>query len=770
MDAAGEGERDMKTCWVHIGMHKTGSTSIQASFSRIKRGDGWTYVKLDDRQNLNQALFAMFDSNPARHPLFVFRQLTEEQLKIRREWMLGRLDALLEKAGDGTIILSAEMASMLDESGVIAMRDFLAARCDEVKVLGYVRAPFGFKNSIFQEQVKHGKGSLKRLAGPQYRSRFEKYDRAFGQENVTLRVFDPAAFPGSCVVADFCERIGVSKIDDSKVQRVNESLCREACGMLYAYRKHGPGYGKGQDVVRENMRLVTPLLAMGGRKFNLSHEILKLSETELDDLAWMENRLGKKLTERAPDDDSAVNSEEDLLSITRETCLEFARNFHQSHGIPAPVEMLPQDARIDPGIVAGFMEACRQSMRGRDGMEKMIERKRAARQMNSTTMKVCWIHIGMHKTGSTSIQESLAKAGRGEGWSYVKLDSLPNLNRALFAMFDSNPNRHPVFVKQGLSPEAIAERRDRLRGKLRRLVQKFKGGNLILSTEMASLMDQAGVQEMRDFLAPWFDEIRVIGYVRPPQAFKNSLFQEQVKHGKGTLANMTLPKYRMRFEKYDKVFGRENVILREFKPSAFPNKCIVSDFCGVVGIAPPAEVTRVNESLSREACGLLYAYRKLGPGYGTGEEVVRENNQLIAPLLQMEGTKFRFSRQIIGKSPAELEDQAWMEERLGVSLEERDDEDGSEVNGEEDLLRIRRECCVEYVEKFERMYGLKVPSSVIPSGDVVDPEKAADLLECCRGLIRGMNEKRSKQRGRKTGGWMRSIKSAIRFIKRRFGA
>ena len=111
-----------------------------------------------------------------------------------------------------------------------------------------------------------------------------------------------------------------------------------------------------------------------------------------------------------------------------------------------------------------------------------------------------------------------------------------------------------------------------------------------------------------------------------------------------------------------------------------------------------------------------------------------------------------------------------MEERLGASLEERGDEDGSEVGSEEDLLRIRRECCVEYVEKFQQMYGLKVPESVIPSGDEVDPEKAADLLDHCRGLIRGMKRNRRKQRARKTGGWMRPIKSALRFIKRRLGA
>lgn len=770
MGSASDSERDMKTCWVHIGMHKTGSTSIQASLFRVRRSKGWKYVNLDERPNLNQAVFAMFDSDPMRNPLFSRKEYSPEQIQLRRKWLLRKLDRLLDSSGDETLVLSAEMASVVDREGVFSMRDFLAARCDEVRVIGYVRAPLGFKNSIFQEQLKHGKGSMRALAGPEYRVRFEKYDDAFGRENVLLRPFEPQLFPNRCVVADFCEQVGIDPPRGFRVQRVNESLCREACGMLYAYRKFGLGYGTGRDVVSQNVRMVNPLLAMTGRKFVFAREMLAPDAAEAEDIAWMEERLGRPLSESYPDDGNSVSGEADLLKIQRASCLDFAECFERIHGITTPVGMLPQGDWVDPKLAAAFMDACRDAMNSQEGREKLIERRRAARQKNSTTMKVCWIHIGMHKTGSTSIQESLAKAGRGEGWSYVKLDSLPNLNRALFAMFDSNPNRHPVFVKQGLSPEAIAERRERLRGKLRRLIQKFKGGNLILSTEMASLMDQAGVQEMRDFLAPWFDEIRIIGYVRPPQAFKNSLFQEQVKHGKGTLNNMTLPRYRMRFEKYDKVFGRENVMLREFKPSAFPNKCIVSDFCEVVGIAAPAEVTRVNESLSREACGLLYAYRKFGPGYGTGEEVVRENNQLIAPLLQMEGTKFRFSNAIIGKTPAELEDQAWMEERLGASLEEREDENGSEVGSEEDLLRIRRECCVEYVEKFQKMYGLKVPASVMPSGDEVDPEKAAALLDHCRGLIRGMKRNRRKQRARKTGGWMRPIKSAIRFIKRRFGA
>jgi hypothetical protein len=355
-------------------------------------------------------------------------------------------------------------------------------------------------------------------------------------------------------------------------------------------------------------------------------------------------------------------------------------------------------------------------------------------------MKSCWIHIGMHKTGSTSIQAVLAAVRGSETWRYVRIDGHPNLNQAAFAMFDSDPQRHAMFVKQGLGAERLAKRREVLRGRLTKVLENCPDGTkVIISAEMISLIDAAGIREMRDFLVPWFNEIRIIGYVRPPMGFKNSIFQEQVKHGKGTFRNMSVPQYRFRFEKFDKVFGKENVILRKFDPARFPNHCIVADFCEQVGLpAPdPALVERVNESLSREACGILYAYRKFGPGYGVGKMVVRENNRIIAPLLAVRGDKFRFGQAIIRPgSPAESDDLSWMEARLEEALAEEMVEDGDEVNQEAELLKILRATCVEFVERFQEIEGVVVDSTRIPSGDPADPREVAGLVEHCRDLIR----------------------------------
>ena len=83
--------------------------------------------------------------------------------------------------------------------------------------------------------------------------------------------------------------------------------------------------------------------------------------------------------------------------------------------------------------------------------------------------------------------------------------------------------------------------------------------------------------------------MRVIGYVRPPVAFKTSLFQQRVKHGLGAFnIDGIRPKYRKRFRKFDTVFGTGNVTLRKFDPATFPDRCVVRDFCQQLGIPAPS--------------------------------------------------------------------------------------------------------------------------------------------------------------------------------------
>lgn len=345
----------------------------------------------------------------------------------------------------------------------------------------------------------------------------------------------------------------------------------------------------------------------------------------------------------------------------------------------------------------------------------------------------------MHKTGSSSVQQNLTKITDAPDWRLMAVGGRSNMGPALHAMLKAS-NECFWFAKSGEDSEAIARKGDLWRNEFRRVVEELTVENCIISAESLSVFSRQSITALRDFVTPLFDEVRVIGYVRPPVAFKISRFQENVKHGNGTfnIADIKL-NYRGKFKKFDDIFGRANVILRKFDPDTFPNHCIVEDFCQQTGISFPgnAPVRRINESLSREACGMLYAYRKFGPGYGIGRDVIGENVRMVRPFLAVKGTKFKVPMRLFSDAlAAERADIQWMEKRLGVSLEEVGSDNGSEVVSEQDLLTIKQSSCEEYAARFREMYEADVPQEWIPQGDPVDPVQVAEFVDRCRMICR----------------------------------
>ena len=355
-------------------------------------------------------------------------------------------------------------------------------------------------------------------------------------------------------------------------------------------------------------------------------------------------------------------------------------------------------------------------------------------------MKRCWLHIGMHKTGTTSLQASLASVDEPAGWNFIRIDGRRNMGSALYAMFASKPHRYHWFQKRGDTPEQVAKAGIKLRKKFVNAINDCTQENFIISGESLSLIDPRGIAALYEFLKPLCDEIRVIGYVRPPIAFKISFFQQRVKHSNCTFdfSDFKL-NYHKRFKKFDDVFGVANVMLRIFEPAMFKNQCVVEDFCQQIGIQAPKSISviRVNESLCREACGILYAYRKFGPAYGIGMDVIKESKHILAPLFAMKGTKFKVSRALVDSSlEQEEEDLQWMEQRLGASLRENVPDDGTEVADEADLLRIERSSCVEFAARFQEIHGIQLPDEMIPAESPVAPQRVAEFLEYAQDLCR----------------------------------
>lgn len=333
-------------------------------------------------------------------------------------------------------------------------------------------------------------------------------------------------------------------------------------------------------------------------------------------------------------------------------------------------------------------------------------------------MKRCTLHIGMHRTGSTSIQKSLAAARGQPGWMYCSIDGKSNQSGAFTCMFSTNPEKYHSFQRKGLHAAEVLAQRKEYRGRLAALLESAPAEHVVISGESIGALDYAGASDLAAFLSHRFDTLRAVAYVRPPRGFMESALNQRIKTG--SMVDFDLSRtwlnYRKRFQKFDEIFGRDNVDLWKYSPRDFVDGCVVLDFCAHVGIpAPPAVNREANRRLSREALGILYTCYKWLTIQGAKPPGGRERKQLVQMARGIGSTRFRLSTDIIrAVLERESDDIAWMEGRLGEPLVDQSDESNAgetdTVSGENELMALRDEDLEDFLVTYERETGTSIRS------------------------------------------------------------
>lgn len=214
-----------------------------------------------------------------------------------------------------------------------------------------------------------------------------------------------------------------------------------------------------------------------------------------------------------------------------------------------------------------------------------------------------WLHIGSHKTGSTSLQIALRQGQSDKtlgSWSYVRGRPRVDFNR-LVRMQRMGGNMYPELRWPFL--ERRMEDADR-RGH----------GDCIISTEMLFwLMNPNDIRALHKRLYEHFDEIQVVAYLRRQDTLALS-HRKQVVMGRAAYQFygaqlQALPVYRphmMRYFDYatklarwEEIFGAQNVTVRRFQRQDLIGGDTVLDFYNLVGITPPAEIPKENAAWSR---------------------------------------------------------------------------------------------------------------------------------------------------------------------------
>jgi hypothetical protein len=233
----------MPKCIIHIGMHKTGSTSIQQSLDGLDTQD-FFYANILGVPNHSVSLCAMFTGVPQRHFWVRSGRMSLSEFRSFGERAKADLERSIEIAGDRTLIISGEGIGWLLHRDVVGLRAFMAKRQYHVSIIGYVRKPAAFMSSSFQQQIKAQSKSDFNLMSfyPHYRKRFASFYRTFGEDRVPLAPFEPILLKDGDVVADFCDRFGIEGYKPVPKQR-NTASSRELTCLLYQYEQHRQEFG-----------------------------------------------------------------------------------------------------------------------------------------------------------------------------------------------------------------------------------------------------------------------------------------------------------------------------------------------------------------------------------------------------------------------------------------------------------------------------------------------------------------------------------------------
>ena len=195
----------MKTVFIHIGMHKTGTTSLQLFMSRASKELAKQHI-LYPRSGRSESFRKI---NDGHHNLAFFLRKKRDVI-LDKEWV--ELAIEIENWNGDRAVISSEEFHPLKEVGIAQIKKYLTD-CD-LHAIVYVRNPLSYARSAYKQRMKMGTyaggfGTFIRdhVEHLDYGALLRRWEEGLGAGRVLLRIFDKAMKnPG--LEKDFCEVIG----------------------------------------------------------------------------------------------------------------------------------------------------------------------------------------------------------------------------------------------------------------------------------------------------------------------------------------------------------------------------------------------------------------------------------------------------------------------------------------------------------------------------------------------------------------------------------
>ncbi|WP_108660732.1 hypothetical protein [Acuticoccus kandeliae] len=326
----------MSTFYFHIGMPKTGTTSIQRFFHLNRESVRAAGIAYPNFPGANQSPFVEAQFRLPRESVAArLKHRGQGAFVDRREEMraafVSEMEAAAAEGIDG--LVSAETGSGLQVQGVTEFRDILPM-FDRMVSLAFVRPPRSWRRSSCQQGLKDGRVMADLNEAPpvtRYRSALGPHYRALGRD-VRVTLFHPTRMKDGCVLQTLLSMMDGARpaLADARADRSNESMSLPAAKLFSALNlaqreKALPAFlpepirkALGEGIVAEYLEsvyeeegfvrlpnaLMRGLIAVPGARFQLPIELERAAaDGSAEDVAWVSARIGEDITALDVDED-----------------------------------------------------------------------------------------------------------------------------------------------------------------------------------------------------------------------------------------------------------------------------------------------------------------------------------------------------------------------------------------------------------------------------------------------------------------------------------
>ena len=361
----------------------------------------------------------------------------------------------------------------------------------------------------------------------------------------------------------------------------------------------------------------------------------------------------------------------------------------------------------------------------------------------------------MPKTGTTSIQSVLFYQLAEPRLQYCSFGEV-NGSRGMSTLFGETPGNFVWNKLLGLDEKSVARYRNQLERRRNRAVRRARSrrADLVISAESGWNMTSSELTQIKAWLNSEGYEVKVIAYLRPWMAWLPSILQEKIKNGLTDFRkavdydNLTgLLDYAGRMDRTVQVFGDDAVAWRRYDRCLLASGCVVQDFfrCIEAGDIPP-QAPFENDSLSMEACKLLYHYNRHHFPAKIDSRWLTERAFLLGHLTTLRTGPLQLHRSLVEHIvPFVEEQQKHLLNRHGLDLPlgmENVVEGDAGIRGEEDLLSLLPST-LEWLTRASRSAPLSCAPPVDRSREIADQvariaksRKAPDRLKAHYGNLR----------------------------------